>query len=194
MASITKGFLDLAAAFNSLAKGIKDCDKETTKRELEIFEKMLASFKDPKSLAIAASKNLVLNGVEIYHEMSAAYTNYKVKEWEGFGRDIGVALALVFIGACDKECTDSHNAMKSIIQDELYPTNIGGDDNAMYIAYLDMIMRQREEAEYRAAHPVAESPEDLLASYPEEDVYYDAQEYVNLINLMSMRNKASYLY
>ena len=62
---------------------------------------MLVAFKDPKSLAINAGKNLVLNGVEIYHEMSAAYTNYKVGEYEGFGRDIGVALALTFIGACD---------------------------------------------------------------------------------------------
>jgi hypothetical protein len=78
MAGVTTGFMDLAAAFNSLAKGIKDCDKETTKRELEIFEHMLVAFKDPKSLAIEAGKNMVLNGVEIYHEMSAAYTNYKV--------------------------------------------------------------------------------------------------------------------
>jgi hypothetical protein len=45
-----------------------------------------------------------LNGVEIYKEVSAAYTSYKVGEFEGFGRDIGVAMALVFIGACETEC------------------------------------------------------------------------------------------
>ena len=30
--------------------------------------------------------------------MTAAYTNYKLGAYEGFGRDIGVALAITFIG------------------------------------------------------------------------------------------------
>jgi len=30
--------------------------------------------------------------------MSAAFTNYKSGEFEGFGREVGVALALIFIG------------------------------------------------------------------------------------------------
>jgi hypothetical protein len=42
---------------------------------------MLKSFADPESLAIKAGTNVVLNGVEIYHEMTAAYTNYKLKEY-----------------------------------------------------------------------------------------------------------------
>jgi hypothetical protein len=96
-----QGFTDLSAAFYELALAVKDCDSDVTKRELEIFNKMLEAFKDPKNIFVQAGSNIVINSVEIYQEMSAAYTNYKVAEYEGFGRDIGVALALVFIGACD---------------------------------------------------------------------------------------------
>jgi hypothetical protein len=124
-----------------------------TKRELEIFEHMLAEFSDPKSLAIKAGKNIVLNGVEIYKEISAAYTSYKVAEYENFGRDMGVAMALVLIGACDEKaeaCDESSEAMKSMVQGQLYPTGLEGDDNHMYLAYLDNMLREREEAEHRA--------------------------------------------
>jgi hypothetical protein len=78
MSGITMGFMDLAAAFNTLAKGVKDCNSDVVKRELEIFEQMLVAFKNPKTIFLASGKNIILNGVEIYHEMSAAYTNYKV--------------------------------------------------------------------------------------------------------------------
>lgn len=69
---------------------------------MEVINEMLKAFADPESLAIKAGANVVLNGVEIYHEMTAAYTNYKLHEYEGFGRDIGVVLALAFIGAGTK--------------------------------------------------------------------------------------------
>lgn len=189
MASISTGFMDMAAAFNNLAKAIKDCDSEVTKRELEIFESMLKEFEHPKSLAIEAGKNIALNGVEIYKEISAAYTNYKVGEFEGFGRDLGVAMALVFMGACDPSvtaCSDSTEAMKSMVKQQLYPTGIEGDDNKMYLAYLSTLLTQRQEAEYKALHPIIESPEDLVAKMPGS--LNDAESYLQLINLMSQRN------
>jgi hypothetical protein len=37
--------------------------------------------------------------------MTAAYTNYKLGAYEGFGRDIGVALAITFIGASGTKAT-----------------------------------------------------------------------------------------
>ena len=125
MASITMGFMDLSYAFKRIARGIQDCDKEVSAKELEIFNKMLESFSDPKSLAIKAGQNLVLNGVEIYKEMSAAYTNYRVKEFEGFGRDIGVSMALTFIGACNTDhCDEGMRAVREMVKKELYPTGL----------------------------------------------------------------------
>jgi hypothetical protein len=43
----------------------------------------------------------MVNGVKIYLEMSAAYTAYNEGQYEQFGKDIGIAMALVFIGAGD---------------------------------------------------------------------------------------------
>lgn len=59
---------------------------------------------------------MVVNGVEIYREMSAAYTNYNDKNFEGFGRDIGIAMALVFIGAGDSNIDEGarKSAMKMV--------------------------------------------------------------------------------
>lgn len=37
--------------------------------------------------------------MDIYRELSAAYTNYLGEQYEEFGRDIGVSLALIFIGS-----------------------------------------------------------------------------------------------
>ena len=96
--------------------------------------------------------------------MSAAYTNYAAGEFEGFGRDLGVALALTFIGHCEEKCDPSHQAMSSMIEEQLYPTGIQGDDNSVYLAYLNTIYEQRSDAEERAQHP--ESPDDLVATYP----------------------------
>jgi hypothetical protein len=66
--------------------------------------------------------------------------------------------------------------MKTMIGEQLYPTGLNGDDNKMYLAYLDTILTQRQEAEYRALHPIEETEEDLAAhiTNEDEDVFYDA--------------------
>ena len=130
----------------------------------------------------------MLNGVEIYHEMSAAYTNYNVGEYEGFGRDVGVALALIFIGACNEdECEAPKQAMKSMIQEQLYPTG-KGDDNSAYVAYLSQILADREEAEKEAAEHQNDTEDDIIAPIPDEDgdVFYDAKDHVELDNLIQL--------
>lgn len=66
---------------------------------MEILAEMYDAFTHPKALAQNAKSNISVNGVQIYLEMSAAYTNYNAGDYEGFGRDIGIAMALVFIGA-----------------------------------------------------------------------------------------------
>jgi hypothetical protein len=193
MASITKAFTVAGSALADLTLSIKDCDSEVTEKELEIFTNMLKAFKDPQSLAIKAGSNIVLNGVEVYREISAAYTNYKVQEFEGFGRDLGIALALVFIGACEgKNCDGAKKAMHAMIEGQLYPTSINDDDNSMYIAYLDMVLRDRQNAEWRAEHPYMETDDDLVAAMPVDEV--QSGPILNMLNLMSQRDQASYLY
>mgnify|MGYP006118183247 FL=1 len=177
------GLLELGVAFADVTRGIIYCDPTITKREVEIIMRMLNNFKDPASFAIAARKNLWVNGISIGKEMSAAYTNYKEKEYEGFGRDIGVALALVFVGSTESSLNNSENARKSamtLIENELYPSGLEGDDNSAYIAYLDALLTEEEEARY------VDYNDDIVASLPgvnptyyDGDVFYDAQDLAN---------------
>jgi hypothetical protein len=70
-----------------------------------------------------------------------------------------------------------------MVQGELYPTGTNGDDNSMYLAFLDTIYTERNEAEYRAEHP--ESPDNIVAPVP---------DYHQLVNLMEERTQGSYIY
>ena len=63
---VSSGLFDLGLSFSALAKGIKDCDSDTTEREIIIFKEMIRSFLEPKSLSIKAGKSFTVNGVDIY--------------------------------------------------------------------------------------------------------------------------------
>jgi hypothetical protein len=45
-------------------------------KHIEILTKMAKAFEKPEDLAVEVGKNVVVNGVDIYRELSAAYTNY----------------------------------------------------------------------------------------------------------------------
>jgi len=85
----------------------------------------------------------MVNGVNIYQEMNAGYTNYLAKEYEAFGRDVGVALTMIFIGASNtaKLNPGAAKVMQSMATMELYP-EITGEvyndvKNDRWIDYLD---------------------------------------------------------
>ena len=97
---------------------------------------MLSNFENPKSLALKAGNNIIVNGMEVYREMSAAYTNYMAGEFEAFGKDIGIALAMIFIGADSDSSNIDPKAKKAalkMVQSELYPTNFLDDDKESYV-------------------------------------------------------------
>jgi len=140
--------MELGMSFTVLAHGVKNCDSDISEREIQIFKEMLKNFENPKSLAIRAGNNIVVNGMDVYREMSAAYTNYRAGEFEGFGRDIGIALALIFIGATDSTASNidptAKKAALQLVQSELYPTGLNGDNKEAYVNFLDAIMTERE--------------------------------------------------
>jgi hypothetical protein len=47
---------------------------------------MTENFKKFKELTMNLGNNIMLNGVNIFQELNAAYTNYLGKEYEAFGR------------------------------------------------------------------------------------------------------------
>lgn len=213
MAEVGSSLFDLGLAFSSLYESVKKCDHSIKPRHLEILAKMSDAFKKPEDLAVEMGKNVIVNGVDIYRELSAAYTNYLGKQYEAFGRDIGVSLALVFIGANSAANLDpkSKQVMMSYAQGQLYPSltqNIyDSNDNTAYLNFLEYIYVKSKNPENNVDKPdgpqkikifdlpethnveIAEIPE-----YIDGDAFYDAREgHERLLSLMSINN-ADYLY
>lgn len=88
---------------------------------MQLFEEMTSIFEDvsAKDIAIKTGSNLMVNGVNVFREFSAAYTNYFAKHYEQFGKDIGSALALVFIGKDQLE-TETGKKLRDIIDAEVF--------------------------------------------------------------------------
>ena len=92
---------------------------------------------------------VLFNGVDIYRELSAAYTNFWAKEYENFGRGMGAAFAKVFLGReAIKRLSDQElRAVTGMIEAQVYPTLSKGlysrEDDLKYVETLDFIAKAR---------------------------------------------------
>ena len=88
---------------------------------------------------------MLINGVDIYRELSAAYTNFYAKEYESFGRSIGTSMAMTFIGdKKDMSSTDAE-ALKDMTEYELYPDgSYSAKDDQKYRDYLKYLDEKRK--------------------------------------------------
>ena len=142
---------------------------------------MVSRFSDPKTFAYELGTNIVVNGVDIYREMSAAYTNYLAKNYESFGRDIGVSLALIFIGASDAARANPGAAkvMESMAEMELYPELTDeiykSKDNKKWLAYLEQIAEEDEPKVVPNYNTVLLSN---LAAVPQPAIVIDQNQYL----------------
>jgi hypothetical protein len=158
---------------------------------------MYEGFRHPKALAQRAGENIIVNGVEIYKEMSAAYTNYQQKEFEGFGRDVGIAMALVFIGAGESHASNGarQSAMR-LVESELYPEDDILDDNTKYIAFLDTILTEREQAKASGDedYGIIASMEGRNPTTFDGETFYDAEEdpFNSFLAVESVEQKSLY--
>ena len=161
---------------------------------MQILGEMYEGFKHPKALAQRAGENIIVNGVEIYKEMSAAYTNYQAKEFEGFGRDIGVAMSLVFIGAGESHASNGarQSAMK-LVEAQLYPDN-DLEDNTKYIAFLDIILTEREQAKAGGDedYGIIASMEGRNPTTFDGETFYDAEEFDTFLAIESVDQSSLY--
>jgi len=147
---------------------------------------MLKQFKNPKEVAYKVGQNMMVNGVDIYKELSAAYTSYYAKEFEAFGKDVGIAVALTFIGSVQPK-GDVRNSMMGSAKNQLFPNKDQVLDEADIESYQSKLakvndlwkLRQAEESdeinklakEHGAKH-------DLIAEEPtfdeDGDAFFDA--------------------
>ena len=94
------GVNDLGKGFKEIGAAVKDCDTKLGDRERQLFDEITSYFQTHSltSTVSEVSKNVMVNGVDIYRELDAAYTNFLAKEYEVFGRDLGSAFTMTFIG------------------------------------------------------------------------------------------------
>ena len=92
----------------------------------------------------------MVNGVDIYKQIDAAFTAYLAKEYEDFGRDIGAAFALTFIG--NGVTSSDASCLRTMQTAYLYPeisSHYSVKDNQAYIDYLEYLSKSRENPKIR---------------------------------------------
>lgn len=194
IADVMTALTRLGTSFHKLVNAIKSCDNEVTAREVKILVKMVESFKEPKELAYKIGGNIAVNGVDIYREMSAAYTNYMAKEYEAFGKDVGISLALIFIGASNAARVNPGAAkvMESMAEMSLYPQLseqvYQDNDNTRYVDFLEQIANSDDPT------TVPDYNVQLVNLAQLQPVRLDQDAYVSLLNLLSQQQQNAYLY
>jgi len=86
----------IGEALESIPTAMTECKAGET--EIKNLVDMIKNFKSPMSFAYHVGKDLLVNGVSIYHDIKGAINAYQAKEYEVFGYDIGHALSSIFIG------------------------------------------------------------------------------------------------
>ena len=94
---VKHGIEELGTLVEDLANSIHACAGDVT--QIENLINMAKTFSDPLSFAYHAGKDLLIHGVDIYNEINDAITQYDASNYEGFGEDVGKAMAQVLIGA-----------------------------------------------------------------------------------------------
>ena len=93
-------------------------------------------FEHPRELIYKASKNLVINGVEIYTQLSGAIDSYKKNQFYDFGYHLGLGLdELVLKGAVKELGVKSVNNLSAykFLTGFLHPIKLTKEPNYQYL-------------------------------------------------------------
>jgi hypothetical protein len=63
---------------------------------------MAKTFKSPLSFAYHVGKDLLVDGTDIYAQITAGIAAYDKEQYHTFGYDMGKALSLVLVGEADE--------------------------------------------------------------------------------------------
>jgi len=94
---IAKAVQQISQAFSELPHAISTCT--TAYDDAKQLAAEIESFASPATFVYAVGKSLILNGSEIFGDISSAINAYKNKQYENFGYEVGVAMGTVLAGA-----------------------------------------------------------------------------------------------
>jgi len=94
--SVEQGIKDLGAALTNLKDGLATC--KAAEAEIESFVKVIEQFKSPAQFAYHVGKDLLVNGKDIYSEITTAVSDWKSESYRDAGIQIGLALNKLLVG------------------------------------------------------------------------------------------------
>lgn len=92
---VVRGLAALGKALKDLPTALKSCGAVI--HDVDMLMHSLSAIASPTSFFFHAFKNLLVNGVDIYHEVYTAVEDAKAQNWEQFGVNVGKALAQIFL-------------------------------------------------------------------------------------------------
>merc|ERR1711871_1490711 len=95
-ASVLQGIKSLGAALNALKEGLVDC--KAAYGEIQSFVKAFEQFSNPGTFAFHVGKDLLVNGKDIYQEITQAVSLWNSQSYLDCGQQIGKALYKLVVG------------------------------------------------------------------------------------------------
>merc|ERR1719266_1393892 len=93
---VKKGLEKLADALDSIPAALATC--KASESDIKQITNALKQLKHPKSFFFRAFKNLLVNGKDIYKEITTAVSDYRSQTWSDFGVQVGLALHKIIVG------------------------------------------------------------------------------------------------
>jgi len=93
---VMAGLKDLSSIFMAMKDALKSC--KATEEDVKELIQALKTFHSPLQFAYHVGKDLLVNGVDIYTEITTGLTEFKAHQYENFGLMIGTAARKLIIG------------------------------------------------------------------------------------------------
>jgi cathepsin B len=90
---VKAGLKLVGQAISELPYDMLDCN--ASEKDVAKMVQMIESFTDPEQFIFHVGKSLLVNGAEIYDEITEGVSDFQTRQWEKSGEDFGEALAEV---------------------------------------------------------------------------------------------------
>jgi len=96
LSGVTAGLKELGMAVKSISGDVATCKKAPA--DIKRIEEITKAFTNPWSVAFHIAKDLIVNRVDIFHEIETSVTDWRSAKYEDFGVNVGEALAKAVLG------------------------------------------------------------------------------------------------
>jgi len=94
--NVLDAIIELAKTLKGVQSALTAC--RAVSADFAKLDKMIQIINSPRSFAYHTGKDLLINGVQIYHNIDDGITAYREENWEAFGENVGMGLAKLLLG------------------------------------------------------------------------------------------------